>query len=168
MTSPRYDLRTGITDPVILMISRRQVEQGDMNSVLGRLKILTAAREDVWRYRGQMSLVVDGYDEDPRELIDIPQVRNFLREFSMAWPYWGFFFNQIDDSLMILGACVCGKDFPGAGTVEMDVKLLEKFVRAGFDGMNKLFDKHHFPEAELETMSRGLGELFEQARLGLN
>ena len=33
-TSPRIDLRPGVTDPVVLMISRRQVEAFDIASVM--------------------------------------------------------------------------------------------------------------------------------------
>ena len=56
--TPRFDLRPGVTDPVVLMISRRQVERGDIASVLKELKPLLATREDVWLYRGQMTLVL--------------------------------------------------------------------------------------------------------------
>jgi hypothetical protein len=36
--TPRFDLRPGVTEPVILMISRRQVESADVASVLSKLK----------------------------------------------------------------------------------------------------------------------------------
>ena len=66
--SPRLDLRPGVSEPVVLLISRREVEAGDLASVLSRLKVFLATREDAWLYRGQMTLVVDGYNNDPREL----------------------------------------------------------------------------------------------------
>jgi hypothetical protein len=53
MTPPRLDLRKGVTDPVVLMISKRQVEQQDLASVLDSLKVFTATREDAWLYRGR-------------------------------------------------------------------------------------------------------------------
>ena len=163
LTSPRFDLRPGVTDPVVLMISRRQVEQNDIASVLRELKPLLATREDTWLYRGQMTLVVDGYNEDPRELVDIPQVRTFLRTFDRQWPYWAFFFNQVDDSIKILASCVCGADYHGGGAVEIDGDRLGHFLMRGFAGMNSLFDKHGFPEKELETISNGVIEVIQQA-----
>jgi len=48
--SPRLDLRPGITDPVIPMISRHEVEAADIPSVVSRLKPFLATREDAWRY----------------------------------------------------------------------------------------------------------------------
>ena len=156
MTPPRLDLRKGVTDPVVLLISRRQVEQQDLASVLDSLKVFTATREVAWLYRGQMSLVVDGYNHDPRELVDIPEVRHFLKRLAAQWPYLGFFLNQVDDSIKILGSCCCGVEFPGRGAVLIDPALLPGFLNQAFAGMNALFDQHGFPEHELEAMSMGL------------
>ena len=163
-SNPRIDLRPGVTEPVVLMISRRQVQERDLASVLESLKPFTAAREDAWLYRGQMALVVDGYNEDPRELVDIAEVRVFLKSLYEAWPYWAFFFDKVDDSIKILGSCVCGVAFPGRGAVEMDVEKLGDFLRRGFHGLNLLFDKHGFPEPDLEVMSLGLAQYMDYAR----
>jgi hypothetical protein len=75
---PRIDLRPGVSEPVVLMISRREVEEADLASVLSRLKVFLATREDAWRYRGQMTPEVDGFNSDPRELVDNPEVRAVL------------------------------------------------------------------------------------------
>lgn len=161
--SPRIDLRPGIREPVLLMISRRQVEQHDMASVLKELKILTATREDCWLYRNQMALVVDGYDADPRELVDIPEVRKFLSDFATAWPYWAFFFNLIDQSITLLLTSACGSEYPGGGQVAIDVEKLGQFMTQGFDGMNSLFDKFGFPESELIPMTDNVLEYIQRA-----
>jgi len=163
--TPRVDLRPGVTEPVILMISRRQVESADIASVLTKLKPFLAAREDAWLYRGQMSLVVDGYNEDAREIVDIPEVRTFLQLLNEHWPYWAFFFNQVDDSIKLLGCCVCGANFPGNGVIEIDGAKLVDFLRRGFGGMNFIFEKFGFPEDELKTMGDGLLEVIEQSGL---
>ena len=163
MTTPRIDLRKGVTEPVCMVISRRQVEQHDLASLLKALKVFTATREDAWRYRGQMSLSVDGYNDDPRDLVDIPEVRSLLKGLTTQWPYWGFFFNQVDDSIRLLGSCFCGVEFLGRGAVVIDPKLLPDFMNLAFAGMNELFDKHGFPESELEAMSMGLVEVIMQS-----
>ncbi len=159
MNKPPSTYRKGVTDPVILLISRRQVEQQDLESVLAPLKVFTATREDAWLYKGQMSLVVDGYNDDSRELVDIPEVRRLIQRLADAWPYWGFFLNQVDDSIKIFAACCCGTRYPGQGAVVIDQASLVSLLTKGFDGMNELFDKHNFPESELEAMSNGLVDL---------
>ena len=163
MPSPYPTPQPEVTEPVIIMISRDQVEANDMASVTKPLRALLASREACWGYRGQVSLAVSGYEEDPRELVDIAALRSFLGDFTLQWPYWGFFFNQVDDSLILLGSCVCGKSYPGAGMVEMDIEKIKQFLLDGFDGMQELFSQHGFPEAELEAMSRGLIGVMEQA-----
>ena len=86
-----------------------------------------------------------------------------MAQFSVAWPYWSFFFNQIDDSIILLASCYCGAAFPGDGAVEIDAHRLGVFLQLGFDAMNTIFDEHRFPEHELEAMSRGVLEVIEQA-----
>ena len=161
--TPRFDLRPGVTEPVILMISRRQVESADVASVLSKLKPFLASPEEAWRYRGQMTLVVDGYNDEQRELIDIPEVRTFLQLWNQHWPYWAFFLNQVDDSIKLLGCCVCGANFPGQGVIEIDGAKLVEFLRQGFGGMNLIFEKFGFPESELKAMGDGLLEVIEQS-----
>ncbi|KPF61697.1 hypothetical protein D621_00225 [beta proteobacterium AAP51] len=163
MASPRKDLRPGVTEPVVLLISRREMEQGDLASVLSRLKVFQATREDAWLYRGQMSLVVNGYNDDPRELVDIPEARKLLARLEAEWPYWAFFFNQVDDSIKLLLSCAAGKHFYGGGAVEMDPERISQVLGHGFGGLNTLFERFGFPEAELEAQSRGLFEVLQQA-----
>lgn len=157
------DLRPGVREPVVLLVSRREVEQADLGSVLSRLKPFLATREDARRHRGQMTLVVDGYDDDPRELVDIPEVRALLRRLEAQWPYWAYFFNQVDDSVKLLLSCAAGSRFLGRGAVEMDPVAVSHALAHGIGGMNEVFERFGFPEDELEQASRGLAELIEQA-----
>ena len=160
---PRLDLRPGVSEPVVLLISRREVEAGDIASVLSRLRPFLATREDAWLYRGQMTLVVDGYNSDPRELVDILEVRTLLRALESSWPHWAYFFNQVDDSIKLLLSCVGGSRFLGRGAVEMDADLVASALGRAFGGMNMVFDRFGFPEDELEKMSNGLVEVLQQA-----
>ena len=147
----------------MLLISRREVEAGDLASVLSRLKPFLATREDAWLYRGQMALVIDGYNNDSRELVDIPEGRALLRGLESSWPQWAYFFNQVDDSIKLLLSCVAGSRFLGKGAVEMDADLVASALGRAFDGMNMVFDRFGFPEHEQETMSNGFVEVLQQA-----
>ena len=85
-------LRRGITDPVVLMISRQSVEDCDVDRVMKHsVRLLMAAREDVILYRQQVSIVFEGWDEDPRELVDVPEVRSFVKAMTKRWPEWAYF-----------------------------------------------------------------------------
>ena len=110
-----------------------------------------------------MTLVVDGYNNDPRELVDIPEVRTLLRGLEASWAHWAYFFNQVDDSINLLLSCVAGSRFLGRGAVEMDADLVAAALGRAFGGMNMIFDRFDFPEDELEKMSNGLVEVLQQA-----
>lgn len=166
MNPPRIDLRPGVHDPVVLMISRCQVEEAHLESVIQGLRPFTATREDAWLYRCQMTLVITGYDDDPREIIDIPEARLFLKHLARDWPYWAFFFNHVDGSLVLLLSCAAGKRFPGRGAVEIDIETLKKVLLHGFAGTNELFDRFGFDEKENEAITRGVAEVVQGAGLG--
>jgi len=156
---PKLDLRKGITDPVVLLVSKRQVEEFDIDSVLQSVKVFSATREDAWLYRGQVTIAVSGYEADSRELLDIPEVRKMLSAIEAQWRHWPFFINQVDHSISLLLCSVCGVEFPGKGQVVVDPALLPGFLQKNFNGLNELFDRHGFPESELEAMSNGFTDI---------
>lgn len=93
----------------------------------------------------------------------MPRCALFLQALERSWPYWAYFFNQVYDSLIIFLSCPGGASYPGGGAVEMDLGKLQEALTRGFDGINSIFEKHGFPEDELESMSRRMMEVIEQA-----
>jgi hypothetical protein len=71
---------------VFLLLSRRGVESNDVAPVLSRLNVFRTTREDAKRYKVQMTLVVGGYNNDSRELVDLPEVRASLCRLESSWP----------------------------------------------------------------------------------
>jgi hypothetical protein len=45
-------------------------------------------------YLGKFVFFIDGYNNDPRELFVIPEVRSFFRAFNSQWPFWFFACNM--------------------------------------------------------------------------
>lgn len=56
-------------------------------------------------YLDGFEFAVAGYDEDPRELFVIPEVRAFYREFNDQWPFWLFACNLDMPGLMTMTLC---------------------------------------------------------------
>ena len=63
---------------VVLQISRQEIESCNYTSSLERLMVMTDSRENTLRYREALILQITGYDADPRELAEIPEVRKFF------------------------------------------------------------------------------------------
>jgi hypothetical protein len=160
---PEHRLQRGITDPVLLLISRREVEAADIDSVVSRLRVFSATREDALRYRSQMALVVTGYDEDPRELVDIAEVRAMLTRLTARWPYWAFFFNRVDGTLPLLFSCVAGIRFPGGGAVELDAHRVQHLLAQGLAGLDDLGHRFGLPDRDRQAMADSLVDVLSEA-----
>jgi len=92
---------------VILTITRRAIETANLAGMLERLHVLTDSRENVIRYRESIVFQVDGYDDDPRELSEIPEVRNYFRTLTSEWPHWIWFLHRRMGAVPLLFALLC-------------------------------------------------------------
>lgn len=92
---------------VVLEISRREIEHCDFGSALERLHIMADTRENALRYRESMFLMVTGYDNDPRELCEVPEIRTFFSKLSDQWPHWIWFLNRDLAMVPLLMSFLC-------------------------------------------------------------
>ena len=93
---------------VIVAVSRESsIATGDNRSILDALRQISSSKEDCLRYAGTLSIVITGYEDDPRELPQIPEVRAWFRNLNGSWPYWGWFLNKLDDSLPLVTSILC-------------------------------------------------------------
>ncbi|WIM05890.1 MAG: hypothetical protein OHM77_00950 [Candidatus Nitricoxidivorans perseverans] len=162
ISAPIFDLRPGLSDPVFFVISRQQVEALDLDESLDFLHSLvpTAHPDHAWVYKGRLSLVISGYDTDPRELFEIPEVCRFLRALDEQWPFWLFFFNQVDDSIKLIALCLASSIEVVPGAAHIDPDGLRRFLERAFTAVNYLFESYGFPESENEALSTEVSRLF--------
>ena len=158
-------LRPGIAEPVFLMFSRQQIETGDMGEPLEFLRGLTADPRAALDYCGRISLMVDGYNDDPREIFEISEVRAFLKGLDAQWPYWFFFLSQADESIKVLESCLCEtiEVVPGVTSVDMD--QLERSLARHFGAMYHLGESLNLPEAVCEEVAEGILGMFRNAKV---
>ena len=94
------------SDLIFYQFSRSKVERGDFSHFLSLYAAdrLPAGR----RLREMMDCVVfciEGYDDDPREIHSIPEIRRFYSAFHDAWPYWLYFCNLDAGTLKAMVFC---------------------------------------------------------------
>ena len=156
-------LRPAISEPVVLMFSRRQVETCDVNEPLASLRELTADRKVALEFCGRVSLVIDGYNDDPRELFEIPEVRAYLKRLDQEWPYWFFFLSQADDSIPILESCLCDtiEVIPGVASIDLD--QMDHALTRHFGAMNRLSQELNLPEEICGQIAEGVIRLIHNA-----
>lgn len=156
-------LRPGVSEPLILMFSRRQVETCDIDEPLQLLHRLIADRRSAIEYGGRISLVIDGYNDDPRELFEIPAVRAYLKRLDQEWPYWFFFLSHADESIKMLESCLCDTIEVVPGVASIDIEQMERVLARHFGAMNRLTEKLDLPKEKCEELAEGIISLIHNA-----
>lgn len=97
----------GVPTLLVLDISKRDIQTGNIASALERLHILTDTRASVLRFRESLIFRVAGDDADRRELPEVPEVRTFFRTLTDQWPHWPWFLARGMGSLGLLTSLLC-------------------------------------------------------------
>ncbi len=156
-------LRSGISEPVILMFSRRQVETCDIDEPLQFLRRLTADRHTALEFCGRISQVIDGYNDDPRELFEILEVRAYIKRLDQEWRYWFFFLSQADESIKLLESCLCETIEVVPGVTSVDMEQLERSLARHFTVIHRLREALGLPEELCEEAAEGVIGMFRNA-----
>jgi len=130
---------------VVYQFSRSKVERGDFSQFLEiyRPEKLSEGRR-LREMMNSMTFMVDGFDDDPRELHSIPQVRAFYTAFRAAWPYWLYFCNLDSEEFQMMVLCCLPSiaafkvDQRANVSVEYNRAELADFLREGFGPMNAM------------------------------
>lgn len=91
---------------VILEITRARIKALDTSPITSYFMPYHLLRAS--EFEGGVIFTVGGYDEDPRELHHIPEVRDYFADLRRVWPYLIYFGNRNTDALWIPYLCVLG------------------------------------------------------------
>lgn len=128
-------------DLVNYWIDRKDIEEKNIGNVLEFLTDLLCAREIVMSMKDKVEFSVYGYEDDPRELYEIPEVLEFLRRLDKAWPYWMHFQHPEFAWLLRLAVCLSNGKKNNQGLVEFDGDLMHKNIERWFCALNDLSHK---------------------------
>ena len=85
MTNNPFDVLG--TDWLGVVVARDEVEANDITGTLQTLWSVFRDRETVRRFQGRVEIGFHGYDADPREVYEIPEIRRFCRKLDKSFPY---------------------------------------------------------------------------------
>jgi len=78
-------------DKILFQFSRLAIEAGDFGEFLETFGLEHLPTGPALRpFFNSFGFVADGFDEDRREIYEIPEIRAFYRSFRQAWPFWFF------------------------------------------------------------------------------
>ena len=129
---------------VFVVCDSAEVTAGDISGVVSALKSLSSDRSSAMSAEGAVTLVFHGYDDDPRELEAIPEVRAWFAKLFEAWPYWSFFASRIDQTVpLVLSLLLSGE--PGMVGWCFDLDELKPLLLELFGHQNERVT-HYFLE----------------------
>ena len=150
---------TGV-DWLGVVISRRDVERLTIDSTLDTLQAALSDAETVRLFQGRVDVVFEGWNDDPRELYEIPEVRTFLHRLDAEWPYWLYFLSTELETLRIVTLCLCDAGKAGVGLAQISPTALSEFLMSHFDALNGLFVTFGLDDSVNEQISERVAQYF--------
>jgi len=141
-----------------IVISREDIEAGDIGSTVSVLEKLLNP-EVALKYCEMVDIAVYGYDDDPRELNELPEVRDFVYKLDAEFPYWCYFLSKRRTGLMFILSCFCPPHLTPESRDRIWLeKIGEYLTRRGFPAMNHICEAAGCSESEIERMTNRLME----------
>ena len=153
---------------IFYQFSRDKVERGDFSHFLSLYaldKLPTGRR--LREMMNAMMFVIEGYDDDPREVHSIPEIRRFYAAFRDAWPYWLYFCNLDTEALRMMVLCclpsLVAMKVDGRPNVAVEYDRLEliRFISQDFAPMNSICDRGGMFEQLIYERTKAVFGYFE-------
>jgi hypothetical protein len=92
-------------DPLVVVVSRAEVEAMNTSPALALLKTLTESPERAKAFVERVDIAFHGYNHTRQELFEIPEVRNFVCQLDQQFPFWLYFLSKHHLGLQCLVFC---------------------------------------------------------------
>jgi hypothetical protein len=152
---------------VVYQFSRSKVECGDFShflNVYSPEKLPTGRR--LREMMNTLTFMIEGFNDDSREVHSIPEVRSFYSAFRDAWPYWLYFCNLDTEELHMMVLCCLPSiaalkvDRQPGVAVEYDRLELLDFLRAGFVSMTVMCERGGMFESLIYDRTKAIFDYF--------
>jgi len=155
------------TDIVFYTFSRAKVERSDFSHFF---RLYAPERlptgERLRRLMNSLIPLIEGFDNDPREIHSIPEIRQFYSKLHDAWPNWLFFCNLDSEVLRTMVLCCLPAitalkiDRKPKVAVEFDRLALLRFIRDDVGPMNAMCERAEMSEREIFDRTKAVFEYF--------
>jgi hypothetical protein len=128
---------------IYLEVSKSEIVNKDVSGFVKLLDRLTINDKMIEKTRGKISFAIDGYNHDPREVYEIPAIKEWVRAVLPAFKYWGYFLNMDEFIENLAGLRVLHLCYANAYSVKFNKKTKIKQVYTDItltlDFMDKIF-----------------------------
>jgi hypothetical protein len=143
-----------IADPLIIVVSKDEIMRRDISSALNVLKSLFDSPEVARSYRERVDIAFDGYNDDPRELDEIEEVRQYVQMLDQQFPFWLFFLSKHMLGLQCIVFCHLLPFLTDEAKAEHHSRQLEKLLlERWLPAMNHVAEFAGTNEKEIQAMT---------------
>ena len=155
-------------DPMVLVITRSEIESGDHSNAIQFLFRLTASDDSIRFWFERVDIAIDGYNHVPDELDEIPAVRDFVQELDRSFPYWLFFLTKHGLGLQCLLHCHLPPFLTESARAKIHPPIVEELLlKRWFPAMNTLCRRVGFSEEQGIELSERVFNCLGHGPLGL-
>lgn len=164
-----FDEHAHLGDFIVIQFSRKEVKKGLIGDALDRLRLISDDREKFCRFENSVVFIFEGYDQDPREVQEIPEVVHFFRTLTDQWPYWLHFIqrdikNQDNLALVLrlLNDCeIVSVTSERCGVRFNDMNSVAESIDRLFEGMVTLYQFHEYEKLKGDDVIRRINLAIE-------
>ena len=148
-----------------IIISKEEVESETIEKMKERIGMLMSDRSLLMSHQGEINIFFDGYNDDAREIVEIPEIKNYIDRIVKEIPYWFYFLDlkSVNGSLAVMLNCYSGcfveKDSKSF-YLNIDADKVSEFIGYQWDGLNYITDEFFLGEKENERISMEVNEYF--------
>lgn len=103
----------------------------------------------------------NGYDEDPREVFEIDEIRDFVRKLDLEFPYWLYFMNPSYPGLFAISMCILPPNPDAITKTQIHPQnLVNLLERRWFPALYHIGKWTLMSESELDMIAVRCGEYF--------
>lgn len=162
------DLFDNIAGAIYYIVGREDIESNYFENVEDFFKRLMRKKGTARKYQGRVEFGIHGYDIDPRELFEIPEVVSFIKKIEPIVKYWFFFLSTHNKAsgLKMITACISDAKIVTTDInnrkvfIQFDKEKLVDFMERNFCWLNEMTDLLNISLEENKRVSNEINELF--------
>jgi hypothetical protein len=140
-------------DFLTIVISREQVDAGDISEPLSVLRQLLN-REAAIKFCERVEIGVAGFDDDPRELYEIEEVRSLVHKLDSEFPYWLYFLTKRGTGLSFILSCFCPPFLTQEARASIwNERIADYLSKRGFPALNHVCEAAGCSEEEIKRLT---------------
>jgi hypothetical protein len=146
-----------ISDLITIVISKDDVQSLNIEPTLSVLKNFIETPKKAKQSMERLSIGFHGYDQDMRELYEIPEIRDFVHKLDKGFPYWLFFLSKKTLGLQCIMWCFLLPYLNENVRNEIHLKKLDELLtKLWFPAMNHVGNYAGLSDYEIDTLTENV------------